>query len=348
MTDANCSIENSGRRLCGPIAAVMLVVMLTACGSTPKRGSGIDRLPDSAGAASTRGGGYYLDDGPGAGAPADIAAIPDAIPRTEPLHRGTMRPYVVMGRSYTPMTELTPYKSRGIASWYGRRYHGKPTSSGEPYDMYAMSAAHTVLPIPSYVRVTSVANGKSIIVRVNDRGPFIADRLIDLSYTAAYKLGLIGSGSGMVEVESIIPGREAPSMIAAPAPPAPDAPPIAPEPLPVTAIPLPAPAPSLPVIEPAPVSTPPPAPAASAAAPAIAATSGSYVQFGAFGVQANAESYLARLQVQADWLAGSLRVNQSDGIFRVQAGPYVNDTAAREIAERASQTLGIKPVVITR
>ena len=157
---------------------------------------------------ATRSGGYYLDDGPGAGAPANIDAIPDAVPKVEPLQRGTMRPYVVMGRSYTPMTELTPYKARGVASWYGRRYHGKKTSSGEFYDMYAMTAAHTELPIPSYVRVTNVDNGKSVVVRVNDRGPFVDSRLIDLSYTAAHKLGIIGGGSGMVEVESIIPAHD--------------------------------------------------------------------------------------------------------------------------------------------
>ncbi len=174
-----------------------VTLLLTACGSAPKHS-----LPN---APVTRGGGYYLDDGPGAGAPANIDAIPDAVPRNEPLHRGTLRPYTVMGRSYTPMTELTPYQARGIATWYGRRYHGKKTASGEPYDMYAMSAAHTVLPIPSYVRVTNMANGKSVVVRINDRGPFIADRLIDLSYTAAFKLGLIGAGSGMVAVESMIP-----------------------------------------------------------------------------------------------------------------------------------------------
>lgn len=309
------------------IATVLLVVaMLAACGSAPKRGA-IDRAPGSGQAPA--GGGYYLDDGPGANAPADIAAIPDAVPKTEPLHRGTQRPYVVMGRSYTPMTRIEPYKARGIATWYGRRYHGKPTSSGEPYDMYAMTAAHTVLPIPSYVRVTNVANGKSVVVRVNDRGPFIGDRLIDLSYTAAYKLGIIGGGSGMVEVESIIPGAVA----------ATDAPPVA------AAKPL-----AAPVVET--VALPPPVPAVPAA-PAIpaataAAASGSYLQFGAFGVQANADSYLARLQTQADWLSGELRVHSSDGIYRVQAGPYASETAAREAAERAAQVLGIKPVLVTR
>ena len=307
------------------IAILMCIAALTACGSAPQRGGSIDRAPGSSGAPPTRGGGFYLDDGPGANAPANLDAIPDAVPKSEPLHRGTQRPYVVMGRSYTPMTRIEPYKTRGIATWYGRRYHGKPTSSGEPYDMYGMTAAHTVLPIPSYVRVTNVANGKSVVLRVNDRGPFIGDRLIDLSYTAAWKLGILGSGSGMVDVESIIPGTA----------PVAEPPPVA------TAKPL-----AAPMIEVA--ALPPVAPVAAAPAPATAAAGGSYLQFGAFGVQANAESYLARLQSQADWLSGTLRVHSNDGVFRVQAGPFANEAAAREAAGRAGQLLGTKPVLVTR
>ena len=312
------------------MAIILIAAALSACGSTPQRGGSIDRAPGGTGTPSSRGGGFYLDDGPGANAPANIDAIPDAVPRAEPLGRGTMRPYTVMGRNYTPMTRVEPYRARGIATWYGRRYHGKPTSSGEPYDMYAMTAAHTVLPIPSYVRVTNIANGKSVVVRVNDRGPFIGDRLIDLSYTAAYKLGIIGSGSGMVEVESIMPGN------AITLPPATAAKPLA-EPL-LESAPLP-PVSIAPPISPVTTST-------SASPPAAAA--GSYLQFGAFGVQANADSYLARLQSQADWLAGTLRVHNSDGMFRVQAGPYPSEAAAREAADRAAQALGTKPVLVNR
>ncbi len=318
------------------IATLIMAVMLSACGSTPKRssqGERADRPP------STSGGGYYLDDGPGANPPANIDAIPDAVPKIETLGRGTMRPYTVMGRNYTPMTRLEPYKARGIASWYGRRYHGKQTSSGEIYDMYAMSAAHTVLPIPSYVRVTNVSNGKSVVLRVNDRGPFIDNRLIDLSYTAAYKLGILGAGSGMVEVESIIPGV---ARTAEPPKPAPSAssPTVATiDNAPLTVVPLPPPAPA-----PIPAATPAPSLVTTVSTPA--ATAGAFLQFGAFGVQANAESYLARLQTQADWLAGTLRIQSGEGIYRVQAGPYLSEAAAREAAERANQTLGSKPVVI--
>jgi rare lipoprotein A len=311
-------------------AVLLIVAALSACGSTPQRGGSIDRAPGSTGTPPSRGGGFYLDDGPGANAPANIDAIPDAVPKAEPLGRATMRPYTVMGRNYTPMTRVEPYRARGIATWYGRRYHGKPTSSGEPYDMYAMTAAHTVLPIPSYVRVTNIANGKSVVVRVNDRGPFIGDRLIDLSYTAAYKLGIIASGSGMVEVESIIPGSTTPS------PPG------------ITARPL-----AEPVLQSAPLPPVSVAPIVSATTTAKApaptpVAAGSYLQFGAFGVQANADSYLARLQSQAEWLAGTLRVHNSDGVFRVQAGPFASESAAREAAERAANTFGTKPIIINR
>lgn len=315
------------------LAMLMAAAALSACGSAPQRSGDIDRTPGSS-APPSRGGGFYLDDGPGANAPANLNAIPDAVPKIEPLGRATMRPYAVMGRNYTPMTRLEPYRARGVASWYGRRYHGKPTSSGELYDMYGMTAAHTVLPIPSYVRVTNVSNGKSVILRVNDRGPFISDRLIDLSYTAAYKLGILSGGSGLVDVESIIPGA-APL---AETPPVATAKPLAAPSIEVAALPPVAPVPAVPAV-PAP-------PAVAVNTPAV--VSGSYLQFGAFGVQANAESYLARLQSQADWLAGSLRVQGGDGVFRVQAGPYPSETAAREAAERAGQLFGTRPIVINR
>ena len=156
-----------------------------------------------------KGGGYYLDDGPGDNPPPNIDEIPDAQPRVEALLARANRPYVALGESYTPMTQYQPYKAQGVASWYGRRYHNQKTASGELYDMYGMSAAHPTLPIPSYVRITNPENSRSVVVRVNDRGPFKHDRLIDLSYAAAYKLRLLGKGSGLVEVEAIDPRRPA-------------------------------------------------------------------------------------------------------------------------------------------
>lgn len=129
------------------------------------------------------------------------------MPRVEPLHRYANRTYTALGQTFTPDTSIKPYSKEGIASWYGKRFHGKKTASGEIYDMYGMTAAHPTLPIPSYVRVTSLRNGKSVIVRVNDRGPFSKNRLIDLSYVAAHKLEYLGAGSTLVRVETIDPSQ---------------------------------------------------------------------------------------------------------------------------------------------
>jgi rare lipoprotein A len=161
------------------------------------------------GGCSTYKGGYYKDDGPPERPPAQLDRVADALPRAEPLHKFANRPYEALGKKYTPMTSVQPFRQRGLASWYGKRYHGSKTSSGETYDMYAMTAAHPTLPIPSYARVTNVANGKSVVVRINDRGPFRDGRVIDVSYVAAHKLGFIQAGQARVEVEAIVPGRTA-------------------------------------------------------------------------------------------------------------------------------------------
>ena len=162
-----------------------------------------------AGCSSSNKGGYYKDDGPGANPPSNLSSIQDATPKSEPLHRFANRPYEVFGKKYVPLAKVQPFHQRGVASWYGKRFHGQKTASGEPYDMYAMTAAHPILPIPSYARVTNVRNGKQVVVRINDRGPFHSSRVIDLSYAAANRLGLIGSGSGEVEVDAIVPDSRA-------------------------------------------------------------------------------------------------------------------------------------------
>jgi len=154
-----------------------------------------------------RGGGYYLDDGPDANPPANLDAVPDAVPRIEPFAPSNSKPYVVFGKTYTPDTSGGPYKVQGRASWYGKKFHGNSTANGERYNMYGMTAAHPTLPLPSYARVTRVSNGKSVVLRVNDRGPFLNDRVIDLSYVAAYKLGMLGPGSAEVIVERITPDQ---------------------------------------------------------------------------------------------------------------------------------------------
>jgi len=185
---------------------ILCITLLVACGGKPMQKQ---NSPAPSTQATVTKGGYYLDDGPGDNAPADIDLIPSATLKTEkPLTRAN-RPYSALGQKYTPMTSYAPYVKQGMASWYGKRYHGQKTSSGEIYDMYAMTGAHTTLPIPSYVKVTNPENGKSVVVRINDRGPFKHERLIDLSYAAAYQLRLIAQGSGLVKVEAIDTSAEA-------------------------------------------------------------------------------------------------------------------------------------------
>ena len=133
-------------------------------------------------------------------------AVPDAVPRVEPRSRYGNPPfYEVFGKRYYVLSSSVGYWERGVASWYGPGFHKERTSTGEPYDMYGMTAAHKTLPLPAYVRVTNLQNGRSIVVRVNDRGPFVGNRIIDLSYTAAAKLDMLRNGTAMVEVRSIDP-----------------------------------------------------------------------------------------------------------------------------------------------
>ncbi len=170
--------------------------LIAGCGTAPK-------APAPERAPPLRGGGYYLDDGPPAQVPADILSTPDAVPRLEPFHSGALRPYVALGRSYTPITDDRPWVERGRASWYGRKYHGNRTATGEIYDMFAMTAAHPTMPLPSYAQVTNLRNRAAVIVRVNDRGPFIDGRVIDLSFAAAMRLGVVADGTAQVEVRRI-------------------------------------------------------------------------------------------------------------------------------------------------
>jgi rare lipoprotein A len=196
------------------------MLLLAACATSPKltqpQAPASDRpvtraetpgaaAPPTVGATRPRGGAYYQDDGPGDSPPPNLALIPDAEPRADPYSRAANRPYNVFGTDFVPDTSDKPFKQRGIGSWYGRKFHGQKTSSGEIYDMYAMTAAHPTLPIPSYAKVTNVATGQSVIVRVNDRGPFLKSRIMDLSYAAAAKLGYADQGSTMLEVERLLP-----------------------------------------------------------------------------------------------------------------------------------------------
>lgn len=253
------------------------------------------------------GGSYLAGDGPGTNAPANLERIPDAVPHNEPLHRYANRPYTVLGKSYRPLTATGSYKERGVASWYGKKFHGEKTSIGEIYDMYGMTAAHTTLPIPSYARVTNLANHKSVIVRVNDRGPFMHERIIDLSYTAAAKIGIIGNGQGQVEVESLIADDNASAPIS----------PIYKEPIQVS--PLPAESP----------------------------VSGGkvYLQLGAFSSQSGAEEFLSSMRAKLNDTGKQLSLSRKNGMVKVRIGPYSSADTARNIALKLESRLGFKPVL---
>ena len=165
------------------LSIVMFLLTLVACGTIGSKDSAPRNAPD-------------------------VSNVPNAVPRDEPRSKyGNPDHYEVFGKRYYTLKTSRGYHEKGIASWYGKKFHGRRTSSGETYDMYAMTAAHKTLPLPSYLEVTNLSNGKKVIVKVNDRGPFHGNRLIDLSYSAATKLGIIGKGTGMVELRVITNGK---------------------------------------------------------------------------------------------------------------------------------------------
>jgi len=288
------------------LLAIAAAFAVAGCGTISRTES--PPVPAPAAAALAKGA-YYKDDGPGANAPANLSAIPDAVPRAEPLNRFANRPYQALGRDYVPMTQTAPFRQSGIGSWYGRRYHGAKTSSGEVYDMYAMTAAHPTLPIPSYVRVTNPANGRSVVVRVNDRGPFLADRIIDLSYVAAWKLGYVDAGSARVDVESVLPGQPAPAATAAPAP---------------------APAPAVP------------------AATVASEAKGVYLQLGAFSSQEGADNFRVRVYRDLAWLSDPIQIVPAGAFYRLHLGPYRSQDEARPVADRIQAELSLRPVIVSR
>lgn len=309
-------------------------------------------------------------DGPEASPPPDLHLVPDAEPRLEtPRSGGPNKPYEVLGESYVPERGDPPLVERGLASWYGRKFHGRSTASGETYNMYAMTAAHKTMPIPSYARVRNPANGREVVVRVNDRGPFHRGRIIDLSYTAALKLGVL-NGVAPVEVERITyeairtgswkrPGQEtAVAVAAAPPPVAGSLDPVAeiarrsaaePEPPPIVAAARP------------PDPAPPPAPGAAAApgttlADAVAvpaeapkaAARGFWLQLGAFRQRDAAVDLHHRMQREADWLAPLLAIFGERSLHRVQAGPYASRGDASQAAERLRSLLQLVPTIVER
>ena len=339
-----------------PLASLSILLFLAACGGTSKRVGTEPPVPRAepvtpsvAASPSARkpavvqkyGGGYYKDDGPGDDIPGNLDDIPDAEPRDEPLHRFANRPYVVLGKSYVPDTRVKPFRQRGIASWYGKKFHGQKTSIGETYDMFSMTAAHPTLAIPSYGRVTNPDNGKSVVVRVIDRGPFHADRIIDLSYAAAYRLGYINTGSTQVEVEAVLPGDTPPMSYAQVKPPGP------PVGVGTDTDEIENLAAMLAISKP-PVSLSGPVTTALKPTAAPADQKGVFIQLGAFSSSDNAESLRAHLSRELDWLNENIQISVGGGMHRVHLGPYANRGDAEKVAEKIRVALGYKPTFVTR
>ncbi len=325
-----------------PLAAAAL---LAACGTTQTESTsrkppspvtskpqpGIPVLP----AAGSGRGAYYQDDGPGENPPAGLIETPDAEVRNDPLAPYSNRPYTVFGKTYKPIPLGSDFKQRGPGTWYGKKFHGQRTSSGEIYDMYKMTAAHPTLPIPSYARVTNVSNGKSVVVRINDRGPFHSTRIIDVSYTAALKLGLLVNGSSQLEVvhlppaeiERMIAARKAggstPATASTQAPQAPQS--------------MPKAAPMLASSD------------GDEAKPVLlggAGEQGFYLQLGSYAREDGADGLRKRLEATDAGL--KLDVEQAGKFYRLFAGPYASREEAQEAGKALPSSLKLKPIVIER
>jgi rare lipoprotein A len=299
-------------RALAPPLLLAVASAVTACFSTPPREAPAPAAPAPA--------------APAAPLP-EANSVPDAVPRVEARSRYGNPPfYQVFGKRYYVLSSNVGYVERGVASWYGPGFHKIRTSNGESYDMYAMTAAHKTLPLPAYVRVTNLQNGRSVVVRVNDRGPFVGNRIIDLSYTAAAKLDMVRNGTAFVEVRSIDPSAAATApLTASTATPAPlnQAAPATPAPLAQTA-------PATPAIEVvtmplAPAGNPPPVAGTAPAAAPVGVGAPLFVQAGAFSDPANAQRLAQRLRggaygnvfVRDDQIAGRR-------MYRVRIGPVPN------------------------
>jgi rare lipoprotein A len=258
-----------------------------------------------------------VKDGPPARTPAGLADLPDPVPRVEPRSKyGNPPSYVVFGKTYYVMERPDGYAERGLASWYGTKFHGRPTSSGEPYDMYKLTAAHRSLPIPTYVRVTNLDNQKSAILRVNDRGPFHSDRIMDVSYAAAVKLGFANRGTARVLVEALT-GSPEPGILVADREPPPQQTTVT-EPVLATAVPM----------------LPPP----QRTVPASRVGDALYLQAGAFRQRGGAERIQAELSRLVDAVV-EIRRNAADALYRVRVGPIATMAEAirlQAVIENAS------------
>ncbi len=305
-------------RLLPLLLGLLLGLLLAACGTPrtlPPGPSPIER------------------DGPQAVVPPDLLLTPDPIPRVEPIRPGgPNKPYEIEGQRFEPITHDQPFKERGLASWYGRKFHGRPTANGETYNMYAMSAAHKTLPLPSFVRVRNPANGREVIVRVNDRGPFARGRVIDLSYTAALKLDLL-RGVAPVEIERITFDEIRAGLPAT-----------APDVMNLPTVPnLPAGAEGAP-----PLAGTQDLRLTEAGAGVRAATPGLWLQLGAFRQLAGAEALRAELAERVPDLAAQLTLYRDRGLHRLQLGPLADRELAQRIAQRLQDEAGQSALLVRR
>jgi len=273
-------------------------------------------------------------DGAPAQAPADLASLPDPVPRIEPIRKGgPNKPYAVLGQSYEPIAEDVPWREQGVASWYGTKFHGRRTASGELFSMYGLTAAHRTLPIPSYARVRHVKTGKSVIVRINDRGPFHGGRVIDLSYAAAVKLGMASAGNAQVEVTRLTfddirrgvwdtdatPGGEDPAEMDRGAAATPERLATAPAPTPL--------------------------PPSRAYTPA---QRGFYVQLAAMRQREGVDRLQRRVSDELAGLMPMLAVFHEASLYKLKVGPYATRQDAAQAADQAREALQLNPMVVER
>jgi rare lipoprotein A len=326
-----------------PLLPALLLALLVGCASrAPAPAPGSRPTPPV--------GGWPDKDGPDAVIPPDLHKVPDAAPKLENIRKGgPNKPYEVLGQRYEPVADDQPLVERGLASWYGKKFHGRPTASGEVYNMYAMTAAHPTMPIPSYARVRNPKNGREVIVRINDRGPFHKGRIIDLSYTAALKLDVL-RGVAPIEVERLtyedirtgawMRGSEPGSTPAV-------------DPAPVYTAGEASGAPALSSTATAAAAVDPAALLAednNAPVPQIrsVAAPGFWLQLGAFSQLDGAEAFRQKLLKEADWMAPLLAVFKERNLHRLQAGPYASREDARQAAARVREALALQPVVVER
>lgn len=265
-------------------------------------------------------GGFYADDGPDGALPVDLDRVAEPVPKPEAMNVQANQPYSVFGREYVPLIEPSPYKRQGTASWYGRKFHGQRTSSGEIYDMYALTAAHPTLPIPSYARIVNLQNGNAVVIRINDRGPFSSGRIMDVSYATAHRLGFVQEALANIEVQSIvIDNPQASGKLARPA--------VA---LALTSAPE--------------IKTEATPPQFSMAAE----QSGIFLQLGAFSNPANAENFSNRVRRELDWLKQALSVTGRNNLYRLQLGPFRDRAEANTVSQKIREALEVRPVVIPK